>query len=72
MPCRMLSMENKNLSLTMYIASMVLILAIFTLSFSLIAKASIKSDNYYQSLFEIKKDIEVIKTDIKWIVDKLK
>jgi len=60
-------MKQEFVSWKIFIWAIAIILGLFSISFGMIASAQMKADGAYQSIYQIKTDIEVIKTDVNWI-----
>ena len=64
-------MENSKVSWKIFIWTISIILILFSISFGMIASAQNKVENSYENLYQLRTDIEVIKTDVNWIKNKL-
>ena len=60
-------MKQEFVSWKIFIWAIAIILGLFSISFGMIASAQMKADSAYNSIYQIKTDIEVIKTDVNWI-----
>jgi len=60
-------MKQEFVNFKIFIWAIAIILGLFSISFGMIASAQMKADGAYQSIYQIKTDIEVIKTDVNWI-----
>ena len=60
-------MKQEFVNFKIFIWAISIIITLFGISFGMIARANIKADGAYQSIYQIKTDIEVIKTDVGWI-----
>ncbi len=60
-------MKQEFVNWKIFIWAIAIILGLFSISFGMIASAQMKADGAYQSIYQIKTDIEVIKTDVNWI-----
>jgi len=59
--------KNSAVSWKIFIWAIAIILGLFSISFGMITKAQIKTDSAYSNIYQIRTDIEVIKTDVNWI-----
>ena len=64
-------MKQEFVSWKIFIWTISIIVILFGICFSMVASAQIKADSSYQSIYQIRTDIEVIKTDVGWIRDNL-
>ncbi len=65
-------MENQKLvSWQTFVWAIGIILILFGITFTLVAKADSKADSSSLQVYQIREDISEIKTDIKWIKDKI-
>ena len=64
-------MKQEFVNFKIFIWAIAIILGLFGISFGMIANAQLKADGAYQSIYQIKTDIEIIKTDLNWIKDKI-
>jgi len=60
-------MKQEFVNFKIFIWAISIIITLFGISFGMIANAQLKADGAYQSIYQIKTDIEIIKTDIDWI-----
>jgi len=60
-------MKQEFVNWKIFIWAIAIILGLFSISFGMIASAQMKADGAYQSIYQIKTDIEVIKNDVNWI-----
>ena len=60
-------MKQEFVNWKIFIWAIAIILGLFSISFGMIANAQLKADGAYHSIYQIKTDIEIIKTDIDWI-----
>ena len=60
-------MKQEFVNFKIFIWAIAIILGLFSISFGMIANAQLKADGAYKSIYQIKTDIEIIKTDIDWI-----
>jgi len=60
-------MKQEFVNFKIFIWAISIIITLFGISFGMIASAQLKADGAYQSIYQIKTDIEIIKTDIDWI-----
>ena len=60
-------MKQEFVNFKIFIWAIAIILGLFSISFGMIANAQLKADSAYKSIYQIKTDIEVIKTDVNWI-----
>ena len=60
-------MKQEFVNFKIFIWAISIIITLFGISFSMIASAQLKADGAYQSIYQIKTDIEVIKNDVNWI-----
>ena len=60
-------MKQEFVNFKIFIWAIAIILGLFSISFGMIANAQLKADSAYKSIYQIKTDIEIIKTDIDWI-----
>jgi len=60
-------MKQEFVNFKIFIWAIAIILGLFGISFGMIANAQLKADSAYKSIYQIKTDIEVIKTDVNWI-----
>ena len=60
-------MKQEFVNFKIFIWAIAIILGLFSISFGMIASAQLKADGAYKSIYQIKTDIEIIKTDIDWI-----
>ena len=64
-------MKQEFVNFKIFIWAIAIILGLFSISFGMIANAQLKADRAYQSIYQIKTDIEVIKNDVFWIRDNI-
>jgi len=64
-------MKQEFVNFKIFIWAIAIILGLFGISFGMIANAQLKADGAYQSIYQIKTDIEVIKNDVFWIRDNI-
>ena len=62
-----INMKQEFVNFKIFIWAISIIITLFGISFGMIANAQLKADGAYQSIYQIKTDIEVIKTDVNWI-----
>ena len=60
-------MKQEFVNWKIFIWAISIIITLFSISFGMIASAQLKADGAYKSIYQIKTDIEIIKTDIDWI-----
>jgi len=60
-------MKQEFVNFKIFIWAISIIITLFSISFGMIASAQLKADGAYKSIYQIKTDIEIIKTDIDWI-----
>ena len=60
-------MKQEFVNWKIFIWAISIIITLFSISFGMIASAQLKADGAYQSIYQIKTDIEVIKNDVNWI-----
>ena len=60
-------MKQEFVNFKIFIWAIAIILGLFSISFGMIASAQMKADGAYNNIYQIKTDIEVIKTDVNWI-----
>jgi len=60
-------MKQDFVNFKIFIWAISIIITLFSISFGMIASAQLKADGAYKSIYQIKTDIEIIKTDIDWI-----
>ena len=60
-------MKQEFVNFKIFICAISIIITLFGISFGMIANAQLKADGAYHSIYQIKTDIEVIKTDVNWI-----
>jgi len=60
-------MKQEFVNFKIFIWAISIIITLFGISFGMIANAQLKADGAYQNIYQIKTDIEIIKTDIDWI-----
>jgi len=60
-------MKQEFVNWKIFIWAISIIITLFSISFGMIANAQLKADSAYKSIYQIKTDIEIIKTDIDWI-----
>jgi len=60
-------MKQEFVNWKIFIWAISIIITLFGISFGMIANAQLKADSAYKSIYQIKTDIEIIKTDIDWI-----
>ena len=60
-------MKQEFVSWKIFIWAIAIILGLFSISFGMIASAQMKADGAYQSIYQIRTDIEIIKNDVGWI-----
>ena len=59
--------KNSAVSWKIFIWAIAIILGLFSISYGMIANAQLKAESAYNNIYQIKTDIEVIKTDVSWI-----
>ena len=64
-------MKQEFVNFKIFVWAIAIILGLFSISFGMIASAQLKADGAYQSIYQIKTDIEVIKNDVFWIRDNI-
>ena len=64
-------MKQEFVNFKIFIWAIAIILGLVGISFGMIANAQLKADGAYQSIYQIKTDIEVIKNDVFWIRDNI-
>ena len=64
-------MKQEFVNFKNFIWEIAIILGLFGISFGMIANAQLKADGAYHSIYQIRTDIEIIKTDLNWIKDKI-
>ncbi len=64
-------MKQEFVNFKIFIWAIAIILGLFGISFGMIANAQLKADGAYHSIYQIRTDIEIIKTDLNWIKDKI-
>ena len=64
-------MKQEFVNFKIFIWAISIIITLFGISFGMIASAQLKADGAYQNIYQIKTDIEIIKTDLNWIKDKI-
>ena len=60
-------MKQEFVNWKIFIWAISIIITLFGISFGMIANAQLKADGAYQSIYQIKTDIEVLKVDVNWI-----
>jgi len=60
-------MKQEFVNFKIFIWTISIIITLFGISFGMITNAQLKADGAYHSIYQIKTDIEIIKTDIDWI-----
>ena len=64
-------MKQEFVNFKIFVWAIAIILGLFGISFGMIANAQLKADGAYHSIYQIRTDIEIIKTDLNWIKDKI-
>jgi len=64
-------MKQEFVNWKIFIWAISIIITLFGISFGMIANAQLKADGAYHSIYQIRTDIEIIKTDLNWIKDKI-
>ena len=59
--------KNSAVSWKIFIWAIAIILGLFSISYGMIANAQLKAERAYNNIYQIRTDIEVIKTDVNWI-----
>jgi len=59
--------KNSAVSWKIFIWAIAIILGLFSISYGMIANAQLKAESAYNNIYQIRTDIEVIKTDVSWI-----
>ena len=60
-------MKQEFVNWKIFIWAISIIVTLFSIGFGMIANAQLKADGAYQSIYQIKTDIEIIKNDVSWI-----
>ena len=60
-------MKQEFVSWKIFIWAIAIILGLFSISYGMIANAQLKAESAYNNIYQIRTDIEVIKTDVSWI-----
>ena len=60
-------MKQEFVNWKIFIWAIAIILGLFSISYGMIANAQLKAESAYNNIYQIKTDIEVIKTDVSWI-----
>ena len=66
-----INMKQEFVNFKIFIWAISIIITLFGISFGMIANAQLKADGAYHSIYQIRTDIEIIKTDLNWIKDKI-
>ena len=60
-------MKQEFVNWKIFIWAIAIILGLFSISYGMIANAQLKAESAYNNIYQIRTDIEVIKTDVSWI-----
>ena len=65
-------MKKEFVNWTIFAWTISIIIGLFTIGFTFVARANVKADDAYTSIYGIKKDIGLIENNIGWIKKDIK
>ena len=65
-------MKKEFVNWTIFAWTISIIIGLFTIGFAFVARANVKADDAYTSIYSIKEDIGLIENNIGWIMKDIK